>query len=207
MKVGTNVTPISEKEEIVTVEQKEKMIEVALALFSSKGYLKTSMSEIAEGMGLTKGGLYYHVEKKEDLLFLIHNEMIDAFMDTYRKNVEPEGDQQEKLRKYVLAHLELMRDYMPHIKVFFNEFENIPETEELTGIVEKRDHIFKLLHTIIKDGIEAKRFRDDIHPGLITMLLMGMLNWFYQWYRPDGGLSVEEMAEDVEKLILEGVLK
>jgi len=190
----------------VASDQREKMIEVALDLFSSKGYLKTSMAEIAKGMGLTKGGLYYHVEKKEDILDLIHNEMIDALMSSYKRNVEPEKDQIEKLKKWIRVHVELMHQYLPHIKVFFNEFENITETEQFAEIVKKRDHFFNLLYRIIEEGIQAKRFRDDIHPGLVTMLLMGMLNWFYQWYHPDGGLSVEEIAADVEKIIFEGVL-
>lgn len=191
----------------MSVDQKEKMIEVALHLFSSKGYIKTSMSEIAKGMGLTKGGLYHHVKKKEDILDLIHNEMIDALMSSYKRNVEPEKDPKEKLRKWIHLHVELMRDYLPHIKVFFNEFENITETEQFAEIVKKRDHFFNLLYSIIEDGIESKRFRKDVHPGLVTMLLMGMLNWFYQWYRPDGGLSADDIAEDVQKIIFEGVLK
>ena len=196
-----------EKGKTVTVDQKEKMIEVALDLFSSKGYLKTSMAEIAKGMGLTKGGLYYHVEKKEDILYLIHNEMIDAFIDTYKKNIEPEKDQKQRLKNWVLAHIGLMRDYARHIKVFFNEFENITETDRFDEIVKRRDHVTSLLYRIIKEGVDAERFRNDIHPGLVTMLIVGMLNWFYQWYRPDGELSAEEMAEDVEKIIFEGVLK
>ena len=187
-------------------DQREKMIEVALDLFSRKGYLKTSMSEIAKGMGLTKGGLYYHVEKKEDILDLIHNEMIAALMDSFKRNVEPEKDQKEKLRKWIHTHVELMHNYLPHIKVFFKEFENITETDRFAEIVKRRDHVFSLLYSIIDEGIQTKRFRDDIHPGLVTMLLMGMLNWFYQWYHPDGGLSAEEIAADVEKIVFEGVL-
>ena len=100
-----------------------------------------------------------------------------------------------------------MRDYLPHIKVFFTEFENITETESFKEIVKKRDYISSLLYRIIKDGIDAGQFRDDIHPGLVSMLLVGMLNWFYQWYRPDGELSAEEITEDAEKIIFEGVLK
>ena len=102
--------------------------------------------------------------------------------------------------------MELMRDYLPHIKVFFNEFENITETDRFKEIVKKRDQFFDLLYSLIKAGIKSKQFRNDIHPGLVTMLLMGMLNWFYQWYRPDGELSAEEIAVDVEKIIFEGVL-
>ena len=191
----------------VTVDQKEKMIDVALDLFSRKGYLKTSMSEIAKGMGFTKGGLYSQVEKKEDILFFIHNEMIEAFMDSYKRNVESETDKKEKLRKWIVAHVELMRDYLPHIKVFFNELDNITETDRFAEIVKRRDHVFSLLHNIIEDGIETKRFRDDINPHLLTLLLMGMLNWLYQWYRPDGQVSAEEIAGDVQKIVFEGVLK
>ena len=52
--------------------KKDEISKAALDLFSSRGYLKTSMSDVAKAVGLTKGGLYYHVDKKEDLLLCCH---------------------------------------------------------------------------------------------------------------------------------------
>jgi hypothetical protein len=71
---------------------------------------------------------------------------------------------------------------------------------------EKRDEIFNLLYETIKEGRRQKVFREDIHPRILTFLIMGMMNWFYQWYRPDGPRSIEKIIEDVQNFLFEGVL-
>ena len=45
-------------------DKMEEILNVALSLFNKKGYLKTSMTDIADALSLTKGGLYHHVIKK-----------------------------------------------------------------------------------------------------------------------------------------------
>ncbi len=51
---------------------RERILEVALELFSEQGYDKTSLREIAEQLGVTKAALYYHFERKEDILLELH---------------------------------------------------------------------------------------------------------------------------------------
>ncbi len=66
-------------------ETRERILDVALELFNEQGYDKTSLREIAERLGVTKAALYYHFERKEDILLELHlrlhalgNEMLDA---------------------------------------------------------------------------------------------------------------------------------
>jgi AcrR family transcriptional regulator len=51
---------------------RERILEIALELFSEQGYDKTSLREIAERLGVTKAALYYHFERKEDILLELH---------------------------------------------------------------------------------------------------------------------------------------
>ena len=51
---------------------REQILDVALELFNERGYDKTSLREIAERLGVTKAALYYHFERKEDLLLGLH---------------------------------------------------------------------------------------------------------------------------------------
>jgi len=74
-------------------------------------------------------------------------------------------------------------------------------------IVAKRDEIFDLLYEILRDGRKQKIFRDDIHPKLLTFLIMGMMNWFYQWYRPGGIWKIEKIIRDVQCLLFDGVVR
>src|SRR5579875_3578743 len=51
---------------------RERILDVALELFNAQGYDKTSLREIAERLGVTKAALYYHFERKEDILLELH---------------------------------------------------------------------------------------------------------------------------------------
>jgi AcrR family transcriptional regulator len=57
-----------------SVGTRERILEVALGLFSEQGYEKTSLREVAERVGVTKAALYYHFPSKEDIL----TELVEA---------------------------------------------------------------------------------------------------------------------------------
>jgi TetR/AcrR family transcriptional regulator, cholesterol catabolism regulator len=184
----------------------DEILNVALSLFNKKGYLKTSMTDIADAMNLTKGGLYHHVIKKEDLLKLAHERMTDAFIKGFWQSVKPADDPQKKLACWLKEHILLMQEYQPHIKVFFTELDNLKHSPYYQKIVAKRDDIFNSLYDILVEGQQKQIFRDDIHPKILAFLIVGMLNWFYQWYKPDGPRSIEKIFVDVKKLVFDGVL-
>jgi AcrR family transcriptional regulator len=191
-----------------TVKANDKMEEImnaALYLFSTKGYLKTSMTEIADSVNLTKGGIYHYLSKKEDALIMIHERMTNAFVTAFRESSSAAGNPKEKLASWIRVHAMLVKDYQPHIKIFFTELDYLKNSKYYKGITEKRDEIFNLLYETIKEGRRQKLFREDIHPRILTFLIMGMMNWFYQWYRPDGPRSIEKIIEDVQNLVFEGV--
>jgi TetR/AcrR family transcriptional regulator, cholesterol catabolism regulator len=189
------------------VDKLEEIGKAALELFSQQGYLKTSMTEVATAVGLTKGGLYHHVEKKEQLLFLIHNEMADAFIARFEESYQSTNDPVEQLKNWIEAHLTLMEDYGPNVKIFFTELKHLEKIPGFDIIMNKRDKIFSMNHAIMEDGVKQKKFKKDQDPFLSAMLLNGMINWFYQWYRKDGRLPMKEIVKMVQSFVLSGVLK
>jgi AcrR family transcriptional regulator len=60
---------------------RERILEVALELFNEQGYAETSLREIADRLGVTKAALYYHFERKEDILLELHLQMHAVFRD------------------------------------------------------------------------------------------------------------------------------
>jgi len=54
---------------------RERILDVSLDLFTENGYDKTSLREVADALGFTKAALYYHFEKKEDILLALHLRM------------------------------------------------------------------------------------------------------------------------------------
>jgi len=60
---------------------RELILDVALELFNEQGYEKTSLREIADRLGVTKAALYYHFERKEDILLELHLRLHDLGRD------------------------------------------------------------------------------------------------------------------------------
>ncbi len=183
---------------------KEAILKAAVDLFRRKGYMNTSMDDIAEEVGLTKGGLYHHIEKKEDLLTAIHDEVLDAFFSRVRLAIKDETDPIGKLGNWVQAHVSIIKEYQAHSKVFFTELDNIPE-DKLRGVLKRRDLAMNMLREILVSGIAAGQFKKDIDPTIVSLLIFGMINWLYMWYNPKGPVSSDKIVEDINKLLRAGI--
>lgn len=183
---------------------KEGILSAAIRLFTRQGYNNTSMDEIAEAVGLTKGGLYHHVEKKEDLLTNIHDEFFDAFFARVSAAVEGAADPLGKLESWIHAHATIMRDYQRHIKVFFTEVDHL-STETFSVMLKKRDRAQAMLREIVAAGITNGEIRQDLNPQIVSFLVLGMINWLYIWYRPKGELAMEEIIENMVRVVAGGI--
>ncbi len=184
---------------------KKEILEAAVRLFMQKGYINTSMDDIAEAVGLTKGGLYHHVDKKEDLLTAIHEQILDNFFSRVEAAVKAETDPRGKLDGWIRAHTSVVQDFQPQIKVFFTEIDNLSE-ESFRRMIRKRDAAQHMLRDIIAEGIASGAVRQDINPNIMSFLILGMINWLYMWYRPKGSLSPEEIVQNIRKVIFGGLV-
>jgi TetR/AcrR family transcriptional regulator, cholesterol catabolism regulator len=107
---------------------------------------------------------------------------------------------------YQSAHITNEKIRATHY-IFFTQLSFIKNLDEYESIVIKRNEIFNVLIYIIREGQMQKQFRGDIHPKILAFLIVGMINWFYQWYNPDGPRSIEKITEDVNLLAFEGIKK
>lgn len=183
---------------------RQTILDAAVRLFQAKGYINTSMDEIAEAVGLTKGGLYHYVEKKGDLLKDIHNQILDTFFERVGKAMEGEESPEKKVGRWIEAHASVMHDFLGHMKVFFTEIDHFSE-EMLLATVRKREQAQGILIGLLEAGISRGTFRADINPRVVTFLLLGMMNWLYIWYRPAGPLSLDEILPNIKRLVMDGL--
>ncbi len=184
---------------------KKKLADAAVQLFRKKGYVNTLVDEIAEAVGLTKGGLYYYIEKKEDLLTAIHDEFMDALLERLNTAIRPDADPKENLFAWIRVHTEIVKDFQPHIKVFFTEIDHFPK-DTYERLVQKRDYAQSLFNNILSAGIVTKQIRGDIDPKIVSFLIYGMINWMFIWYRPKGPLSIDQIVDSMSKLVGSGIL-
>ena len=183
--------------------RRDELLAKAARLFRQKGYHATTMKDIAAELQILPGSLYHHIESKESLLLEIMQRGIEVLLDRVRPIVESDLSPERKLQQVVRTHIQSIAEYPDVLTVFLHEFKAVPEgrRDEHAQLREEYD---RLLSRIIEEGIERGMFR-PFRPRLATFAILGMVNWLYAWFRPNGGLSPEYIADEYISLIFRGL--
>jgi hypothetical protein len=91
---------------------------------------------------------------------------------------------------------------LPEVALLLRVRGNTPAEK---AVVERRRGFDHMIADIVIAAIGEGSIRPDIEPRLATRLLFGMLNSIVEWYRPDGALSADDIAETVFKIVLDGL--
>jgi AcrR family transcriptional regulator len=182
------------------------LVDSALNLFGEKGYASTSVQEITEAAGVTKGAFYHHFESKEDLLRLIHDDFVDYYLSVLETVLEKNkaSDPAGQLRELFRAFLPIVEQYQPSVTVFFQE-RRFLTGERFKAVKRKRDRFDALFRKVIEDGVASGSFRKDLDPRIVDLGILGMLSWVHQWYRPGGRYTAEQVADIFAELVLGGL--
>ncbi|TFE00673.1 TetR/AcrR family transcriptional regulator [Jeotgalibacillus salarius] len=184
---------------------KEKITEHSIRLFEKKGFSETSIQDIVEANGVTKGTFYYYFSSKEELLMDIQLRYINELLEQQEKIMRDDA-KNCKTKLYDMVHMLIgnIKTQGASAKVFFREMRNLNE-ERLAEIIPKRDQFRLTIEELIKEGIEKGEFRSDLNASIATFGVLGMANWSYQWYNPEGDQSEEEVARLFTDMILKGI--
>jgi len=179
------------------MERREQILTVAGYLFSQRGYHATSMRELAKHLNLQGGSLYAHITSKEELLLEVVRQAAERFLGVLEGL---KGDPVSKLKSLVRGHLEVIAQELPRATVFFHEWKHLspPLLEEAKAL---RRRYEEGVQAVIREGMEQGVFRVE-NLRLATRFVLSALNWTYQWYRPEGPLTLEELSEAYATLIL-----
>ena len=181
------------------------IVAAATRVFSARGYHGASMAEIADAVGMRKPSLYHHVRKKEDLLFAIHERLIDELTVETLRATSALQDPSERLVASLRVALHFVSRHKDAVTVFLQENRVVRGPgERWRELVAKRDAYEHMVQGIIVDGIAAGRFI-DIPPEIASKAVLAMANWGYTWFDPNGPLSADDIADIFGRLALQGI--
>jgi AcrR family transcriptional regulator len=186
---------------------KEKIVQASIELFEKQGFAETSVQDIVDSVGVTKGAFYYHFTSKEALLTGIHHRFIDSILYQQARIMEDERTSySEKLHQVVTMLLQNIEHNGASARVFFRELQNLRK-DNLPELLEKRDQFRQGIEDLIRNGIEKGEFREGLQPDMVALGVLGMCNWSYMWFKPSGPINAEELAHIFIDMILNGVAK
>lgn len=183
-------------------EKLDALLAAAARVFAQRGYHQTSMRDLARESGVSLSGLYYYVDSKEELLFLIQDRSFAAVLEGMRSALEGVEAPVDRLARFIDSHLDYFASHMSEMKVLSHEAGALSGAF-LARVNEKKHEYTRTLMDILAD-VERVQGPAHVNRRIATYALFGMMNWIYNWYDPLGDLSVEVLSQSVCRLFLGG---
>jgi TetR/AcrR family transcriptional regulator, cholesterol catabolism regulator len=201
------------------VDSRQEILRTAARLFQQRGYDATSMNDVAAALKLSKGGLYHHFQSKDEILYEIMNHAMEITQERVLNPVRGIADPEERLRALIRLHIEVVlspRDR--EITVMLHENHPLPPALRKRINARKKDYIHFLenLMAEVQEQVQEKvqnkvqnkvqhQTKAKVSPRAAAFALLGMINWIYQWYKPEGKLQVQNLVPQFTDLILGGI--
>jgi len=186
------------------MESRKRQIEdVASSLFSERGYSATSVRDIARALDMQGGSLYAHIASKEDVLWSIISRAAERFHAAARPIANGTEAAAERLRGMARAHVRVITDDIEHATVFLHEWRFLG-AERRVAMGRQRDAYEAYFRAVIAEGMASGEFR-RADPKMAGLGILSGLNGIAQWYRPDGRLMPDAIADSFADLFLRGL--
>ncbi len=179
------------------------MLRRAIAVFNRQGYDATSMGDLATELGLTKSAIYHHVPSKQSLLAAALDEALDGLTAAIDAAVASDrASAYDRLRFAVRQSVEILGEHLPAVTLLLRVRGN--SDVELAAL-ERRRQVDEKLAGLVRAAVDEGSLRADLDPELVSRLLFGMVNSLVEWYRPDGPLALDRLADSLVDLAFEGL--
>jgi AcrR family transcriptional regulator len=185
--------------------RKEQIEQLATSYFHDKGYVGTSMRDLANGLGIEAASIYSHIRSKEEILHGICFRMAEAFMAARNELESKNLSRLDKLKAAIIAHALVVAENTRASSVFFNEYKHMSEPG-LSEFLELRADYEKWFRQLIIDGMEAGLMR-EVDANFTSLTILSSINFISNWYKPEGKMSAEEIAGRIARLFIEGLIK
>lgn len=186
------------------MDMKAKIKQESILLFEKKGFSETSIQDIVEALGVTKGTFYYYFQSKEELLMDIHLGYIDDLLERQQKIIASGTKSRDILVGIVELLIGDIEEHGPSGRVFFREMRHLGEANA-EEVKRKRERFRLEIEGLIRKGIKESEFRSGIQPDIAAFAILGVTNWSYQWFHPGGAIPADRLAEIFSDMILNGI--
>ena len=183
--------------------KREKILQSAVDLFYTNGYLPTTMDVIAESIGATKPFVYYHFENKAELLSEIARRTLREWLGVTTRVIEKSLSPTETLALVTHQFTMIVLDMHKLVSIYFREQLNLPK-EVAVEIAEMRRQIDTQVRMILSEGKKAGVFEfNDL--AVASQVVTGMVSFVFAWYREPSRLSKEAICDQMVSHVLRSV--
>lgn len=180
----------------------DDLLSNAAKVFAERGYHPTSMRDLSKETGVSLSGLYYYVDSKEELLFLIQQRSFGQVLDAAREALAEVSRPIDRLGAFIESHLDFFASHMSEMKVLSHESGSL--TGDFLAKVNDQKRQYTLLLMDILEELEHSNGPAHLSRRVAAYSLFGMMNWIYNWYNPLGDIDIRVLAQNMTRLFLGG---
>jgi TetR/AcrR family transcriptional regulator, cholesterol catabolism regulator len=181
----------------------DRVINEGAKLFREQGYALSTTRQLSARLGINKASHYYHVSSKEELLYMICVESLLRVTEAVKHAVDSSEDPIEKLLAVFHAQLgSVLGDLDLHATMLL-------ELRSLTGerrieVQRARDEYEALIVNVIAEAQQTEQVRADLSAKQLAVGMLSLLNWSIYYYKPQGPLSPDGLADMLWQLFING---
>lgn len=183
---------------------KERLLRVATRLFARHGFEGTSVQDIVDAAGVTKGAMYHYYGSKDDLLYEVYHQLLTMQMSHLTDIAKGSGTPEERLREAAIDVIESSLASLDDMIVFFRSLHMLPDDRQTQVRAERRAY-HDVFRGLVEEGMAAGNFRTEVSADIIVHYFLSAVNQLGSWFRPDGALTPRQVGEQYAELLLGGL--
>lgn len=180
------------------------IVRCAAQHFAERGYERTSLTAIADELGITKTALYHYVASKKALLLECYRQTMDRILKITHDAEGMHAPALDKLN-YALRHYAMLATAGDN-QYLWLDIAAVLKEEKTHALMAERDEIDRRLRGIISACVKQGDFRSDTDTKLAYFHMIGAVNWMAVWYKEGGTWSREFVCEKIAQDVIRGYL-
>jgi len=176
----------------------QELLDVAARLFAKHGYAATSMRDIALGVNMLPGSVYYHFASKEELLVAVYGAGVSHLERVTQVAVEKEAEPWARLEALCRAHLEVVLKDSDYAQVLIRVL-----PDDIPAAAERLRELRARYESIFREVVADLPLAAGTDRRVLRLMIIGTLNWSLLWFDPQGRDSPRVLARKFVGLLKE----
>lgn len=177
-----------------------KLLQTAARLFRRKGYERTTVRDLATAVGIQSGSIFHHFKSKEEILRAVMEETVIYNTALMESALADASTLPERVLALIRCELQsIMGGTGEAMAVLVYEWRSLSE-ENQAHILALRDRYEELWLQVLEEARAAGYVQSD--PFILRRFLTGALSWTTTWFRPEGPMSLDALAEEALALVI-----
>ncbi len=185
--------------------RREQLLAIAATLFAEKGFRNTTVRDIADAAGILSGSLYHHFDSKESMVDELLVPFQEELFGKYDEILASGDDARTKLERAVRVSFEAIDQHPHEVAIFQNDADHLGSFERFGYLADRNAQSRQVWVSLLDEGVRTGVLRADLDVTLTYRFIRDTVWVAVRWYRPGGGLSHTDVADQYVRILLDGI--